>query len=146
MAGADGPVRVVGRLGPAQPFIGFTQTDDGYAVVVGTPGDGWRRDPVADPVARRTALVCLAMAFFLESATDPPPELEATHADVARLVQSLAPGVSEPADAAALSDVVDAIDDGLPADAVVLLLQRLLPPGVDALVTLRQRAEAFTEG
>ena len=144
MARADGPVRVVGRLGLAQPFIGFAETDDGYAVVFGTPEGGWRRDPAADPDARRTGLVCLAMAFFLENATGPPPELEATQADVARLVQSLVSEGAGPAEAAAIREALDAIDDGLAADAVALRLQRLLGPGVDPLTALRQRAEALT--
>jgi hypothetical protein len=144
--GVDGPVRVVGRLGPAQPYVGFIQADDGCAVVVGSPATEWRRDPTEDATQRRAGLVCLAIAFFLESLTDPPPELEATHADVAGMMRSLAANGSEAGHAAALAEALDAIDDGLAADAVVLLLQRLLPPDLDAVATLRQRAEVLTRG
>ena len=47
----------------------------------------------------------------------PPPDLEATQADVAELVRSLA---ADP-------EAIDAIDDGLPGDAVALRLATLLP-------------------
>jgi hypothetical protein len=145
VAGETRPVRVVGRLGAAEPYVGLTQTDDGYAVAVGSPEAGWQRDPTADAGLRRAGLVSLAIAFFLESLADPPPELEATQADIAGLVRSLA-ATAEPGDAAALSEALDAIDDGLAADAVVLRLQRLVPPDTDPVDILRQRAELLDRG
>ncbi len=86
-------------------------------------------------------LVAAAIAFFLSSLPDPPAELEATQADIALLVRSLPVGPSEdPGLIAQAREALDAIDDGLPGDAVALRLGHLLPPGADALEILRARA------
>lgn len=108
----------------------------------GLPDGAVVADPTNDPGAERAALVAVAIAFFLAVLDDPPVELEATHADVAELVRSLASGNIP--DAAAAWEALDAIDDGLPADAVALRLQRLLPTGADALTILRGRLAAVT--
>jgi hypothetical protein len=133
VARPSGSVHVVGRLSPGHPFLGFAAADGGYAPVVGSPDGGWHVVAGADldRGGRRAGLVCLAIAFFLESLTDPPPGLEATHADVARLVASLEASSGSPADGAVVREALDAIDDGLAVDAVVIRLQRLLPPDVD---------------
>ena len=86
--------------------------------------------------------MAVAIAFFLSSLPDPPVELEATQADLARLVSSL---VIEPPDAPQTTparEALDAIDDGLPGDAVALRLGRMLPAGTDAVAILRARADA----
>jgi hypothetical protein len=113
--------------------------------VFGRSGGPALEDPATDPAAVRAGLVAAAITFFLAVLDDPPVELEATHADVAGLVRSLAtsPTATESdAERLATREAVDAIDDGLPADAVALRLQRLLPPGADAVTILRDRLDA----
>jgi hypothetical protein len=113
--------------------------------VFGPAGGPALEDPTTDPADVRAGLVAAAIAFFLAVLDDPPVELEATHADVAGLVRSLAtsPTASESdAERLATREAVDAIDDGLPADAVALRLQRLLPPGADAVTIIRDRLDA----
>jgi hypothetical protein len=77
--------------------------------------------PVRDAAEARAGLAAAASAYFLASLDPPPPDLEATHADVAALVRSLA---ADP-------EAIDAIDDGLPGDAVALRLATLLPADAD---------------
>jgi hypothetical protein len=93
-------------------------------------------------VAKRAGLAALACTFFLAALDDPPQELEATHADIANLVMSLTSRSDLDEDPGAAREALDAIDDGLPADAVALRLHRLLPPGADAMTILRDRAAA----
>jgi hypothetical protein len=109
--------------------------------VFGLPDGRVLEDPTTDPVARQVGLAAVAVAWFLADLEDPPVELEATQADVAALVTSLTSGAGpDPA----VREALDAIDDGLPADAVALRLQRLLPPGADALGILRDRLVALS--
>jgi hypothetical protein len=133
MSRAAESVRLIGQLERGGPWIGFTPTPDGYRLVFGAPDGSFRVERTDDPGEQRAGLVAAAIAFFLSSLSDPPAELEATQLDIARLVASL------DMDGAA-QEALDAIDDGLPADAVALCLQRLLPAGVDALTILRARA------
>ena len=66
-------------------------------------------------------------SYFLASLPEPPGELEATQADMAALLTDLRARMTG-SDRALASEALDAVDDGLPGDAVVLRLQRLLPP------------------
>jgi hypothetical protein len=147
MSRAAGPVHAVGRLAPDGSWVGFSWTPDGYRLVFGAADGSVRVDDIAHPAARRAGLVAVAIAFFLSSLPDPPAELEATQADLARLVSSL---VIEPRNAPATTparEALDAIDDGLPGDAVALRLGRMLPAGADAVAILRARAQpASTAG
>jgi hypothetical protein len=111
--------------------------------VFGLAGVAVVEDPTTDPLDRRKGLAAAAAAYFLAALDDPPVELEATQADVAALVTTLATGTGSEHDAAA-REALDAIDDGLPADAVALRLQRLLPPGADPLTILRDRLAAVS--
>ena len=139
MPRAAEPVRAIGRL-PDGPLVGIGPSADGYRLAFGLPDGTWLPDPTTDPLERRSGLVAGAIAFFLASLDDPPADLEATHADLARVVEGLAPGLSEDAERAILSQVLDAVDDGLPADAVALRLLPLLPaPDADPVEILRAR-------
>lgn len=140
--GGAGPVRAIGRLGPGEPWVGFAPSAEGHRLVFGRADGSLATDPTTDPVDRRAGLVAAAVAFFLALLPDPPAELEATQADIAGLVSGLvAGGVG---DAGPGREALDAIDDGLPAEAVALRLQRLLPAGADALAILRARARIST--
>jgi hypothetical protein len=137
-------IRAIGRIRPGGPWIGFARTDDGYDVVA---GDGARlsRQPSSDD-----QLLALAIGYFEEAFDDPPQELEASQADVSALVRHVAAGADEPIRRRRLDAAVDAIDDGLPGDAVAGRLDaaRALASGagetaeqadaVDLLVTLAE--------
>ena len=137
-AEGGGPVHAIGRLGPDGPWIGFARSVGGHRLVVGRADGSVATDPTTDPVDRRAGLVAAALSFYLGTLSDPPAELEATQADIAGLVSELSSGDVDEAEA--WREALDAIDDGLPAEAVALRLQRLLPPGADALTILRARA------
>jgi len=131
------PVRAIGRLAPRGPLVGFQPAQDGYQLAFGLADGSWFSDPTTERLGRRAGLVAAAIAFYLGSAVDPPGELEATQADMAQLVGSLSGDTR---------DALDAIDDGLPGDAVALLLQRLLPAGADAIEILRDRYARISAG
>ena len=67
-------------------------------------------------------LLALAIAYFEEAFEDAPSDREATHADLSALVRHVAAGEDRPELRAALAEAVDAIDDGLPGDAVATRL------------------------
>lgn len=139
MSRAAGPVRAIGRL-PEGPLVGIEPDPDGYRLAFGLPDGTWLADPATDALERRSGLVAGAIAFFLASLDDPPAELEATHADIARAVGSLASSLTMPEERATISQALDAVDDGLPADAVALRLLPLLPlPDADPVEILRAR-------
>ena len=124
------PVRAIGRLAPGGPQVGIAPAPDGHRLVFGLADGSWLSDPTTDRRDRRAGLVAAAIAFYLGSVVEPPGELEATQADLAQLVGSLNGDTR---------DALDAIDDGLPGDAVALRLQQLLPAGADAMEILRDR-------
>lgn len=140
MRRAAGPIRAIGRLWPDGPWVGFQAASGGYRLVFGAD-DGLRQpDPTSDPLDRRAGLVAAAIAFFLDCLAGAPAELEATQADIARLVASLATDVTNSEQRAMAGEALDAVDDGLPADAVVLRLLALLPTSdIDAAEILRAR-------
>jgi hypothetical protein len=102
----------IGRISDAGPWIGFQRADSGYLLVVGS---GAR---VRSRMADADQLLALAIAYFEEAFEDPPPELEATHADLSALVRHVAAAETDMARQRLLGLAVDAIDDGLAGDAV----------------------------
>lgn len=117
----DAPACAVGRIGPGGPWIGFAPTlDDGYALVVGASHGSRRAEADAD------LLLVLAIAYFEDALEPPPDELAATHADIAALVRHVAQVHSEPVRRRRMVEAVDAIDDGLAADAVIRRLTAAL--------------------
>jgi hypothetical protein len=102
----------IGRISDGGPWIGFQPADSGYLLVVGSEA------AVRSRMADADLLLALAIAYFEEAFPDPPPELEATQADISALVRHLASRESDPARRHLLGIAVDAIDDGLAGDAV----------------------------
>ena len=136
----DAPACAVGRIGSEGVWVGFAPTvDDGYALVVGGPGESRRADADAD------LLLALAIAYFEEALDAPPDELAATHADVAGLVRHLAVAETDDARRRRLDEAVDAIDDGLAADAVIARLASALSAGwsEDPSARLVERARSL---
>ena len=134
-----GPVRAIGRL-PDGPLVGIQPAGDGYGLAFGLEDGTWLADSTTDPLERRSGLVAGAIAFFLASLEDPPADLEASHADLARVVGSLAAHLTSDEERVTLSQALDAVDDGLPPDAVALRLIPLLPStDADPVEILRAR-------
>ena len=102
----------IGRSRPNGPWIGFAAEPDGYRVVAG--GERGERSRPADAAI----LLALAIAYFEEAFEDAPADREATHADLSGLVRHVAEREERPELRVALAEAVDAIDDGLPGDAV----------------------------
>jgi len=139
------PVRAIGRLTPRGPLVGIQPATDRYRLAFGLPDGSWLTDPTTEPGEWRAGLVAAAIAFFLASLADPPAELEATQADMASLLSSLASGLTRGDQQAMAGYALDAVDDGLPADAVVLRLLPLLPSGEDdGVEILRARYARIT--
>lgn len=110
-------VRAIGRLEAAGPWIGFGyRAGSPRFVVEGT-------DVLLDRPADLELLLSLAIAYFAEAGGDAPPDLEATQSDLSALVRRLTEAESDAARRAQLSEVIDAIDDGLAGDAVAEKLE-----------------------
>jgi hypothetical protein len=135
----DGVACAVGRLGPDGPWVGFAPTlDDTYALVVGALPGG-PRQVEAEP----GDLLALAVLYFEESLDAPPDELAATHGDIGALVRHLAEHAPDEAHRRLLAEAVDAVDDGLAADATIARLSRALGDGADAIVRIRRRVSGL---
>ena len=137
----DGVACAVGRLGLDGPWVGFAPTlDDSYALVVGAIPGGPRQVP-----ADAGDLLALALAYFEESLDPPPDELAATHGDIGALVRHLAEHAPDEGRRRLLREAVDAVDDGLAADATIATLSRALGDGADALVRIRRRVSGLVQ-
>ena len=102
----------IGRTRPTGPWIGFAADASGYQLVVGD--DRGERTRPADA----GVLLALAIAYFQEAFGDAPGDREATHEDLSALVRHVAEHEVRADLRVALAEAVDAIDDGLPGDAV----------------------------
>ena len=126
----------VGRLSDGT-WIGFAPTmEDGYALVVGAGDSVAAVGGAAEP----DDLVSLAIAYFADELGEPPETLAATHGDLGALVRAVAEAETDPDRRARLAEAVDAVDDGLAADAVVGRLSRCLAGEEEPLARLERRA------
>jgi hypothetical protein len=131
----DAAACAVGRLGPDGPWVGFAPSlDDGYELVIGGGGVAPRR-----ATADGDDLVAMAIAYFEEELDGPPEDLAATHADIGSLVRHLAEREADVERRRLLGEAVDAVDDGLPADAVVGRLRLCLAGVEDPVARLSRR-------
>lgn len=118
----------IGTLPVGDAWIGLSRDRGGYRLAIGS-GD---RITLAD--ADADLLIALAIAYFEELLDEPPVAHEATHADIADVVRHVADGESDAGRRRLLAEAVDAIDDGLGADAVA-----------GCLVAARQAADEQAE-
>jgi hypothetical protein len=135
--------RAIGRLGPDGPWIGFAFRGDGCRFVTGV------HDDVREAPAEPDLLLALAIAHFAEVFEEPPPDLEATQADLSALVRHLIRGEADPDRRALLSEALDAIDDGLAGDAVANRLAAARSPRssrIDPAELVQSRARELTRG
>jgi hypothetical protein len=139
----DGPC-AIGRLEGGGPWIGFWRAGHGYRLAV---GDG---DRVVTAEAPDDLLLALAIVYFEDVLEDPPPSIEATHADLSDLVRSVAGRAADPASRRVLAEAVDSIDDGLAVDEVIGRLgaarRRTATEQADPLDLLRDRVTALLAG
>jgi hypothetical protein len=115
---------IVGIL-PAGAVVGFARAADGCRLAIGPSAESMTVDPRA-PIDQRGELISLAMAHFEEQLDQTTAGEGATHQDLAELVQWLAGSDSDPGWTRRAGLVLDAIEDGLPGDAVALSLAALL--------------------
>jgi hypothetical protein len=136
----DGPC-AIGRLEGGGPWIGFWRAVDGYSLAVGDGGE------VRIAEAPDDLLLALAIVYFEDVLEDPPPSIEATHADLSDLVRSVAGRASDPQGRRLLDEAVDSIDDGLAVDEVIGRLgaarRRTATEQADPLDLLRDRVSAL---
>jgi hypothetical protein len=133
----------IGRLDPDGPWVGFARSGDRYQLAVG--GD----DELIAVDADDDLLLALAIVYFEDVLEDPPPSIEATHADVSELVRAVAGRAPDEPTRRLLSEAVDAIDDGLAEDEVIgrLVASRRAPKEqADPLGLLRERVAALRPG
>jgi hypothetical protein len=133
----------IGRLDPDGPWVGFVRGEGGYRLAVGTD-----EGPIAVD-ADDDLLLALAIVYFENVLEDPPPSIEATHADVSELVRSVSDAAVDEPTRRLRSEAVDAIDDGLAEDEVIgrLVAARRAPKEqADPLGLLRERVRALQPG
>lgn len=117
------PAAAVGRLAPTGPWVGFAADEDGFHLARSRPG-GRTAISMSGGSSQLGELAALAILYFEEALEPPPPEIEATQADLAELLSWMA----AQADGGArrlLRQALDAIDDGLAGDSVVTRLSEV---------------------
>ena len=131
MPRTEDPVRAIGFLQDGGPWVGFEHAGGGHRLVYGQPDGALFVDPSTDPTSRRRGLLAAAIAYFTDALPDPPDEMAATQADLARLVRELESLAATDGERRLVDEAIDAIDDGLAGDAVALRLAAL-DPGLPA--------------
>jgi hypothetical protein len=116
---ADASVFAIGRLEPEGAWIGVQRVDAGYELAFGEPDGRLLTAP-----ASVAELLAVAIGYFEESVDDAPPELEATHHDLALLLRFVYDSEHDPARARLLLEALEGIDDGLAGDVMVSRLSR----------------------
>mgnify|MGYP006162025839 CR=1 FL=1 len=95
-------------------------------------------------------LLALAIVYFEDVLEDPPPDIEATHADLSDLVRAVAARADRPERRRLLDEAVDSIDDGLAVDEVIGRLSTARrgtgKEQADPLDLLRERVSALGAG
>jgi len=124
MAASNDPA-VVGTL-PDGGWVGLAMDAAGYRLTAGGPAHP--RVGVGPPtVDQRSALIALAIVYFEETLPAPPDGTEeATHRDMAGLLGWLAQTALADEERRSARLVLDAIEDGLPGDAVAVRLMEML--------------------
>lgn len=134
----DPDLRLVGLLSAGGPWFGYRYIPDGPHLAFLEAG-GSVRVPASEPEDRRRELLAVAIAYFEEASGAVPPDLEATHADVAEAVRWLVAREEDAGRREALLRAVDALDDGLGSEAVTGLLREALGDRGDCLALIASR-------
>jgi len=118
------PAVAIGRLGAEGPWLGIVREEAGFRLAVAFPGSAAVTSRARGP-HRIAELLAAATAYFEEALDPPPPELEATQADLAALLSWIAGTETDTARRRLIGEALDAIDDGLAGDAVVARLSEV---------------------
>jgi hypothetical protein len=111
--------RAIGRLTSGGVWVGLLRAARGWELVFGSPS-GLLRPAVGE--RERELLLLAATAYFEERLADPPPELEATHQDLADLLAWLTASENDALRRRLLREALDAIEDGLAGETVIARL------------------------
>ena len=114
----------IGRLTARDTWLGLERHGGGWRVVFGeASGERPTRRSATD---ERELVLAAVGAYFEDALDDPPPELEATHQDMAAVIGWLVDSEPEAVRQRRLREGLDAIEDGLAVDEVIA---RLLAAG-----------------
>jgi hypothetical protein len=101
--------------------VGFIANGAGFHLAFAQPGEAVTISQ-AQGSTRIAELLAATIAYFEEALEPPPPELEATQADLAGLLSWMAATEPDAGRRRVVREALDAIDDGLAGDAVVARL------------------------
>ena len=113
----------VGRLHPDDSWVGFVADGAGFHLAC-SRHVGSMAVSTSQGSSRLRELVAVAVLYFEEALDPPPPDLEATQADLAELMGWMA-SQTDGGMSALLREALDAIDDGLAGDSVVARLSEV---------------------
>lgn len=119
-------ILAIGQLTPEGHWAGIRRLAVGrWEPVFGGP-DGAPRLGSRPPRRQRTLLIAAAIAYFSEALAETTAGSEATQGDLAQVMHWLANTEPDPARAAWLREAIEAVDDGLPGDAIASRLTLLM--------------------
>jgi len=121
----EASVLVIGQLTPQGQWAGVQRTRDGWEPMFGD-ADGSTRPVNGPPERKRLLLVVAAIAYFSEALPQAATGFEATQGDLADAMRWLAESEPDPLTATRIREAIDAVDDGLPGDAVANRLTPLM--------------------
>ena len=101
--------------------MGFVADGSGFHLAFARNDGGLSISSSLGP-SRSAELLTATIAYFEEALDPPPPELEATQADLAGLLAWIAKTETDAVRRRLVHEALDAIDDGLAGDAVVARL------------------------
>jgi hypothetical protein len=114
---ADLATVAIGRLSIGDTWVGIEPVADGWRLVF---GQGNEPLPLLATSAGQRDLVLAAVGAYVEDLLDdPPPELEATHEEIAAAVRWLMESETDPVRQRRLRDALDAVEDGLAVDELI---------------------------
>jgi hypothetical protein len=114
----------IGRLAAGSAWVGLKPHGVGWRVVFGDAAG--ERAAAGSGTERRELVLATAGAYFEDALDDPPPDLEATHEDMAAVIAWLVQTEPNVDRRRRLRESLDAIEDGLAIDEV---MGRLLAAG-----------------
>lgn len=115
----------IGRLTSGKAWLGLAPEGAGWRLTFGDL-HGQRPTTASSSAASRDLVLAAVGVYFEDALADPPPELEATHEDIAAVVGWLVTSEPDVARRRRLREALDAIEDGLAVDEVI---GRLLAAG-----------------
>ena len=119
-------ILAIGQLTPDGHWAGIRSLAAGrWEPIFGGP-DGLPRASSRPADRQRMLLIAAAIAYFSEALAETSAGLEATQGDLADVMHWLADTEPDATRATHLREAIDAVDDGLPGDAVASRLTPLI--------------------